>query len=248
VSGTFFSLGRQRALIMKIEQPLERATLLRRYKRFLADVELADGTEETVHCPNPGRMAGCLPERADVVLRDSQNAKRKLRKTLQTIRVGKEWVNVDTLLPNRVVGDALRAGEIPELVGYANVRAEVKSSDGSRIDFLLEDPERGRCWVEVKCTTLIEDGVAMFPDAVTARGKKHLDELSRLVKEGDRAVIFFFISRADATSFTPAAHIDPAYGRAFTAALAAGVEPIAYSAQVTPEQIELGGPLPVRRR
>ena len=230
---------------MKIDAPLERATLLRRYKRFLADVELADGTEETVHCPNPGRLIGCLPERGEVVVRDSENPKRKLRKTLQTIRVGDEWVNVDTMLPNAVVGEALRAGAIPELAGYADVRPEVKCADGSRIDFLLEDAARGRCWVEVKCTTLVEDGVAMFPDAVTARGRKHLEELTKLVAAGDRAVIFFFVSRADCESFAPADEIDPAYGAALREAVAAGVEALAYTTVVAPEELRLGRRLPV---
>ncbi|MCA8980195.1 MAG: DNA/RNA nuclease SfsA [Planctomycetes bacterium] len=230
---------------MKIEERLERGTLLRRYKRFLADVELADGAVETTHCPNPGRLIGCLPDRAEVVLRISANPKRKLAKTLQTIRVGDEWVNVDTLLPNPVVGEALRAGTIAELAGYAHVRAEVKSSDGTRIDFLLEDPARGRCWVEVKCTTLVEDRVAMFPDAVTARGKKHLEELTQLVAAGDRAVIFFFVSRADADRFAPAAHIDPAYAKALRAALDAGVEAIAYLAHVEPHELRLDRPIPI---
>lgn len=230
---------------MKITESLERAVLLRRYKRFLADVELADGSVETVHCPNPGRLIGCLPERADVVLRVSDDPRRKLAKTLQTIRVGEEWVNVDTMLPNRVVGEALRADAIPELSGYAKVRAEVKSSDGSRIDFLLEDPERGRRWIEVKCTTLVEDRVAKFPDAVTARGKKHLDELAHLVEAGDRAVIFFFVSRSDAESFAPAAHIDPAYAGALRSALEAGVEALAYLARVRPDELSLDHRVPV---
>ena len=231
---------------MKITESLERAVLLRRYKRFLADVELADGTQETVHCPNPGRMIGCLPERGEVILRVSSNPKRKLAKTLQTIRVGDEWVNVDTMLPNAVVGEALRAGAIPELAGYAHVRAEVKSREGSRIDFLLEDPQRGRCWVEVKCTTLVEDRIAKFPDAVTARGKKHLDELAHLVAAGDRAVIFFFVSREDADAFAPAAEIDPVYTAALRSAVAAGVEPLAYIARVTPDELTLGRSLPVQ--
>ena len=230
---------------MKITEKLERGVLLRRYKRFLADVELADGSVETVHCPNPGRLIGCLPERAEVVLRVSDNPKRKLAKTLQTIRVGDEWVNVDTMLPNPVVGEALRAGTIPELGGYAKVRSEVKSREGSRIDFLLEDDRRGRCWVEVKCTTLVEDGVAMFPDAVTARGKKHLEELAHLVAEGDRAVIFFFVSRLDADSFAPAAHIDPAYAEALRIALEAGVEALAYLARVRPDELSLDRRVPV---
>lgn len=230
---------------MKLTSALERAVLLRRYKRFLADVELADGSVETVHCPNPGRLIGCLPERGEVVLRVSDNRKRKLQKTLQTIRVGDEWVNVDTMLPNAVVGEALRAGAIPELAGYATVRPEVKSREGSRIDFLLEDDRRGRCWVEVKCTTLVEDGVAMFPDAVTARGKKHLEELAHLVAEGDRAVIFFFVSRSDAASFAPAAHIDPAYAKALRIALEAGVEALAYLARVRPEELSLAHRVPV---
>lgn len=231
---------------MKLTEALERAVLLRRYKRFLADVELADGSVETVHCPNPGRMIGCLPERGEVVLRVSDNPKRKLRKTLQTVRVGAEWVNVDTLLPNTVVGDALREGRIKELAGYAKVRAEVQSSTGSRIDFLLEDEQRGRCWVEVKSTTLVEDGVAKFPDAVTARGKKHLEELARLVQAGDRAVIFFFVSRADADSFAPADEIDPAYAAALRTAVTRGVEALAYNARVEPHELQLGRRLPVK--
>lgn len=231
---------------VKIAAPLERAVLVRRYKRFLADVELESGEVETVHCPNPGRMIGCLPERGEVVLRISANPKRKLQKTLQTVRVANEWVNVDTILPNSVVGDALRDGEVPELAGYASLRAEVPSAVGSRIDFLLEDRERGRCWVEVKSTTLVEDRVAKFPDAVTARGKKHLEELTRLVQTGDRAVIFFFISRSDADAFEPAAAIDPAYAAALRSAVEAGVEAVAYLAHVAPAELSLARAVPVR--
>lgn len=224
---------------MRIEAPLIEGRLVRRYKRFLADVELASGELVTVHCPNPGRMLGCLPEGARVVLRDSQDPSRKLRLTFQTVRVGRHWVNVDTGLPNAIVAEAIAAGAIPELAGYASARREVAYGEGSRIDLLLTDELRPRCFVEVKCTTLLERGAAKFPDAVTARGLKHLRELERVVRNGERAVIFFFVARADARRFEPADAIDPAYCRALREVIAAGVEALAYSAHVRPERIEL---------
>jgi sugar fermentation stimulation protein A len=230
---------------MRIDKPLIEGRLVRRYKRFLADVELADGSLVTAHCPNPGRLLGCLPEAARVVLRDSQDPRRKLRYTFQTVRVGRHWVSVDTALANAVVREALLAERIPELAGYATTRAEVRCGERSRIDFLLEDPRRVRCFVEVKCTTLLERGSAMFPDAVTARGTKHLGELARLARAGERAVLLLFVARGDARRFAPADHIDPVWGAALRESLVAGVEVLAYAARVRPERIELARPQPI---
>jgi sugar fermentation stimulation protein A len=229
---------------VRIDKPVLEGRLRRRYKRFLADVEVAGGEQLTVHCPNPGRLQGCLGDDTEVILRDSQDGSRKLRYTLQTVRVGRHWVNVDTSLPNAVVAEAVEAGAIEELSGYDSLRREVPYGRNSRIDLLLERPGE-RCYVEVKCTTLVEHRVAMFPDAVTARGLKHLEELSRMVAEGHRALMFYFISRGDARRFEPADHIDPAYGEGLRAAVAAGVEAIAYSARVSPARLELGPPVKI---
>lgn len=230
---------------MRIEAPLLRARLLRRYKRFLADVELPGGERLTAHCPNTGSLLGCTPEGAPVVLRDSEDPSRKLRYTLQTVRVGETWVNVDTSLPNAVVAEALQAGAVPELAGYARLRREVRYGTKSRIDILLEADDRPPCFVEVKCTTLVEDGVARFPDAVTARGLAHLEELTRQVRSGARAVMFYLIARGDARRFEPADAIDPAYGAGLRQALEAGVEALCHGARVDPERLELGPRLPL---
>jgi len=230
---------------VRITEPLVEGRLLRRYKRFLADVELEGGEVVTAHCPNPGRLIGCLPERARVVLRDSRDPSRKLRYTFQTVRVGRHWVNVDTSLPNAVVAEAIGRGDVPELAGYNSLRREVAYGERSRVDLLLEREGGERCYVEVKCTTMVEGRVAMFPDAVTARGLKHLRELAQVVRDGQRAVMFFFISRADPRSFAPAAHIDPDWAAGFGAALDAGVEALAYTARVRPERLELSRRVPV---
>jgi sugar fermentation stimulation protein A len=229
---------------VRIEQPILRGRLIQRYERFLADVELADGSTLTAHCPNTGSLLGCLAAGSHVVLRDSQDERRKLRHTLQAIRVDGHWVNVDTSLPNRVVREAIVAGRVPELVGYDDVRAEVAYGRGSRADLLLT---RGaeRCWVEVKSTTLARDGVALFPDAVTERGRKHLGELARAVRRGERAVQFFLVSRGDVVRFAPAADIDPEYAKALRRAVRAGVEVLAYTARVEPRRLELARALPV---
>jgi sugar fermentation stimulation protein A len=218
---------------------------LRRYKRFLADVELEGGETLTVHCPNPGRMIGVQEAGAPVLLRDSQNPKRKLRWTLQSIQVGATWVNLDTHLANPTVEQWVRAGEIEELAGYEQLRREVPYGKNSRIDLLLERAGSPPCYVEVKSTTLVEAGLARFPDAVTARGLKHLHELSDVAGAGERAVLFFLVGRHDADRFAPADDIDPAYGRGLREALAAGVELLAYSAVVTPEGMQLQARLPL---
>jgi sugar fermentation stimulation protein A len=229
---------------MLIELPVREGRLLRRYKRFLADVELPGGEVVTAHCPNTGRLLGCQPEGARAVLRDSQDSGRKLRFTWQTVEIEGTWVNVDTGLPNAVVHEAILAGRIPELAGYEEVRREVRYGEGSRADLCLTRGDE-TCWVEVKSTTLARGGVALFPDAVTARGLKHLRELSAAVHAGQRAVQLFFVSRADVRTFRPADDIDPAYGAGLRAAAAAGVEVLAYSARVEPDRLELLDPLPV---
>ena len=231
---------------MIIEKPTTEGRLLRRYKRFLADVELPGGEVVIAHCPNTGSLTGCVPSGARAVLRDSENPARKLRWTLQTVEVEGTWVNVDTGLPNALVAEAVAAGQVPELSGYDSLRREVKYGVNSRIDLLLER-SRGagdeRCYVEVKSTTLAQDGLARFPDAVTERGRKHLEELARMVEEGHRAVIFFCVSRGDVESFAPADEIDPAYGEVLRRVVAQGVEPLAWSTRVEPGRFELGRPL-----
>lgn len=232
---------------MEILQPVQTGRFLRRYKRFLTDVELEGGEVVTVHCPNTGSMKGCLVEGARVAIRDSQDPKRKLRHTLQTIEVDGTWVNVDTGLPNALAYEALEAGALEALVGYDKARREVKYGTGSRIDVLLERESDGaKVYVEVKNTTLVEGGVAKFPDAVTKRGLKHLDELEKVVAEGHRGVMLYCVSRADATSFAPADDIDPEYGQALRRVAKSGVELLAYTTRVTPTTFEFGEALPVR--
>ncbi|WP_145070398.1 DNA/RNA nuclease SfsA [Engelhardtia mirabilis] len=230
---------------MRIDAPLLEGRFQRRYKRFFVDVELDDGSVVTAHCPNTGSLKGCLVEGAQAWLRDSQSETRKLRHTFQAIKIGRSWVNVDTGLPNKVVRAAVEAGQIPELTGYASVRPEVKYGTGSRIDLLLEDDDRPPCYVEIKNTTLAEGRTARFPDAVTSRGLKHLGELTEVVRQGMRAVQFFFISRADVDCFRPADDIDPAYCAGLRAAAAAGVEVLAYSSQVRRDRLAVAEPLEV---
>lgn len=226
--------------------PLE-GRLIRRYQRFFAEVELPGGERLVAHCPNTGSLLGCLEPGSPVWLRDSGNPARKLRFTWQAVRVGETWINVDTSLPNRVVAEAAAdpTPPVPELAGYGNIRREVPYGRGSRIDLLLEDGRRPPCYVEVKSTTLAEDGAAVFPDAVTERGTKHLGELARLARRGIRAIQFFFVSRDDVELFRPAESIDPVYARALRRAAAAGVEIVACTARVEARRLELARTLPV---
>ncbi|QDU86450.1 Sugar fermentation stimulation protein A [Planctomycetes bacterium Pla163] len=233
---------------MRIDQPLVEGKLVRRYKRFLTDVELPSGEVLVAHCPNTGSLLGCKEEGSPVWLRDTQDPKRKLRHSWQAVKVGETWVNVDTNLPNKVVAEALRDRRIPGLDGYDTVRTEVKYGTNSRIDVLLEDSAGALppCYVEVKNTTLADGGVARFPDAVTTRGLKHLGELEQVVKDGARAVQFFFVSRGDVTSFEPAGDIDPDYTAGLVSAVKGGVEVVAWSTRVLPDALELDRPLEVR--
>ncbi len=226
---------------MLIDKPLLTGRLLRRYKRFLADVELDDGSVHVVHCPNPGRMIGCSAPGSRCIVRDSEDPARKLRYSLHAVEESGAWIVVDTGLANAVVAEAIANDLVPDLTGYASHRREVRYGTNSRIDLLLEDP--GRCYVEVKTTTLAQDGAALFPDAVTARGLKHIEELERVASEGDRAVLFMFVARDDVQVFAPADDIDPAWSDAFRRALRSGVEAYAWSSRLGECSLELGRPL-----
>lgn len=228
---------------MRLPQPMVSGTLVRRYQRFLAEVELSDGTRVVAHTPNTGSMMQCAVPGHPVLLSPAANPARKLAWTLELIRVAGHWVDTHTHRTNRVVEEGLRGRSIAGLEGF-DVRPEVRCGE-SRIDFLLERPGE-RVFVEVKNVTLTDGGtVACFPDAVTARGLRHLRELMRVRREGDRAVIFFLVQRGEATAFRPADHIDPAYGTALREAAAAGVEVLAHRSIVTPEENRVGEKLPV---
>ncbi len=225
---------------MKFDPPLVSATLLRRYKRFLADVRFDDGTETTAHCANPGSMMGLAEPGSKVWLSKSDNPKRKLVWSWELGDVGTSLVGVHTGRANALVEDAIDAGNIPELADYKRLRREVKYGENSRIDLLLEDPDRPTAFVEVKSVTLSrKEGLAEFPDSKTVRGAKHMAELAEMAKLGHRAVVFFLVQRSDCMSMQPAADIDPIYAESLSTALAAGVEVLCYSCRLSPDEITL---------
>lgn len=231
------------AIRARFDPPLVGGTLLKRYKRFLADVRLTDGREITAHCMNPGSMLGLVAPGSPVWLTPHDDPKRKLQWTWQVADEAGVPVGVNTNLPNGLVGAAVEAGAIGPLAGYTSHRREVRyGSEKSRIDLLAEGhPDDPRpCYIEIKSVTLAVDGVAMFPDAVTKRGLKHLRELERVVAGGERGVMFYLVQRMDCARFAPAAHIDPAYAAGVTRAKAAGVEVLVWTAEVGPGQISLG--------
>jgi sugar fermentation stimulation protein A len=235
---------------MRFPAPLVPATLVRRYKRFLADVALASGEMVTVHCANPGSMLGLAAPGARVWLSRSSNAKRKLAHSWELIEVdfgaGSELVGINTAHPNALAAEAIAAGAIAELAGYTGVRREVRYGQGSRVDFLLEANGRPRCYVEIKNVHLMrQPGLAEFPDAVTKRGARHLAELGAVAAAGERAVMLFLIQIGSARRFALARDIDPAYGKAFDGARRAGVEALAYRCGITCEGIEMIAPVPI---
>jgi sugar fermentation stimulation protein A len=229
---------------MLLPTPLYPGRLVRRYQRFLADVELAGGTIVTAHCPNSGSMKGCAVLGNPVLLSVADNPKRKLKYTWELVLADGCWVGINTGLPNRLVREGIETGIIDELMGYPAIRPEVKYGEKSRVDLLLSGPS-GLCYLEVKNVTLVEGDVALFPDAITTRGQKHLRELMEMVRQGHRGVIFFVVQRGDGASVAPADSIDAEYGRLLRLAAKSGVDVLAYQASVTPQQIVLTHRLPV---
>ena len=225
---------------MRFPAPLLEGRLLRRYQRFLADVDTAAGIL-TAHCPNTGSMQGCAEPGMRVWLSPATNPARKLAWTWELVEaLPGVVVGMHTGRSNALVREAIEAGRVPELAGYPAIRPEVKYGEGSRIDLLLTAPGRPDCYVEVKNVTAAVAGrIGYFPDAVTTRGTKHLREMSAMVASGQRAVLVFCVQRGDVDCVRPADHIDPVYGRTLREALAAGVEVIALGARVSPAGIEL---------
>src|SRR5215813_2260706 len=235
---------------MRFPAPLIPAVLVKRYKRFLADVVLDTGEALTVHVANPGAMTGLAVPGARVWLSRSTDPKRKLAYSWELVEVdfgtGKELVGVNTAHPNPLVAAAIAQGAIAELAGYATIRREVKYGRGSRVDFVLEDPPRPPCYVEVKNVHLMrEPGLAEFPDSVTARGARHLADLADVVAGGSRAVMLYLIQICSASRFALARDIDPAYGLAFDRARARGVEAIAYRCTVAGEGVDIAAAVPI---
>jgi len=235
---------------MQFDPPLIEATLIRRYKRFLADVQLANGEELTVHCPNPGAMLGLSTPGNRVWISDSQNPKRKLLYTLELMEVqapdGKTLVGINTMHPNKLAADAIKAQSIPELCAYDSMRREVRYGENSRIDILLESPGRRPCYVEIKNVHLVrQSSLHEFPDCTTARGAKHLDEMAKMVSAGARAVMLYVIQREDGDRFALAEDMDPKYAASFKNAVACGVEALAIRCKVSTQQIVACDPIPI---
>lgn len=231
---------------MNFPDPLVKATLIKRYKRFLADVRFEDGTETTAHIANPGGMIGLKDPGMTIWLSPARNPARKLKWSWEIAEADGGMVGVSTAHPNAIAEEAILAGHIPELAGYENLRREVKYGKNSRIDILLEDPNRPMAYVEIKNVHLMRTpGLAEFPDAVTARGAKHLAELGDMVKQGHRAVMLYVVQRTDCDSFALAEDVDPAYAAAFRQAMTRGVEMLCYMCDITTQKITLDRPLPL---
>lgn len=232
---------------MEFATPLVPARLIRRYKRFLADVQLEDGREVTAHCANPGSMMGLAEPGMKIWLEPNDDPKKKLKFGWRLVEhENGQFTGVDTSLPNRMLKAALLAHSVPHLPAYDLVRPEVKYGEASRVDFLLsgQGPD---IYVEVKSVTLSRQaGLAEFPDSVTARGTKHLGELAQMVKEGHRAIMFYLVQRTDCQSMTLAGDIDPTYKAAFAEAENAGVTVLAQTCKISPTQITLGHPIPFK--
>ncbi len=231
---------------------LQKGTLVKRYKRFLADVELENGELITAHCANPGAMLGLKEPGQTVWLSPATNPKRKLKFSWELVELSdnKTLVGINTSHPNRLVEEAILNGTITQLQDYQTLKREVKYGQNSRIDILLSDhqqtPEK-LCYVEIKNVHLLrQKSLAEFPDSVTSRGAKHLNELSTMVDEGHRAVMIYCIQRPDAKAFTLADDIDPTYAAAFAKATENGVEAYAYSCQITPKEISVTKELPIK--
>lgn len=232
---------------MQFSPPLQRATLIKRYKRFLADVITPDGTELTLHCPNTGAMTGCAEPGDTVWYSTSENTKRKYPHTWElTETQNGALICVNTLWANRLTKEALEQGRVSELSGYSTLKSEVKyGAERSRIDFMLQADFRPDCYIEVKSVTLAEKDFGFFPDAITERGQKHLRELMSVAAEGKRAVIFFAVLHSAITRFSPARHIDAKYAQLLIEAQRKGVEILVYKAELSAGSMTLKEPLPI---
>jgi sugar fermentation stimulation protein A len=233
---------------MLLPQPMARGVIVQRYKRFFVDMVLDDGREITAHVPNPGAMLGLKDPGLAAWVSWSGDPKRKLSWTLQLVEADGGLVGVNTMLPNRLVAEALAADAIPELSGYAMIRPEVKYSEASRVDFLLTHPDRSPCWLEVKnCHLSRTEGLAEFPDCVAARSTRHLSDLQKMVEQGDRAIALFVVQRTDCEVFTACADLDPAFALALDRAADAGVEVLIYACQIEPEAVRITRRIPWRQ-
>jgi sugar fermentation stimulation protein A len=229
---------------MKFPDPLVRATLLKRYKRFLADVRFEDGSETTVHVANPGSMIGLKEPGMTIWLSPARSPSRKLRWSWELAEADGGLVGVSTAHPNRIAEEAILAGLVPELAGYETLRREVKYGKNSRIDIQLEDPAKGTAFVEIKNVNLMRTpGLAEFPDAATARGAKHLEELGDMVEAGHTAWMLYVVQRTDCDRFGVASDIDPAYDAALARAKTRGVGVLCYMCDITLEEIRLSQPV-----
>jgi sugar fermentation stimulation protein A len=232
---------------MLLPQPMARGVIVQRYKRFFVDMVLDDGRAITAHVPNPGAMLGLKDPGLAAWVSWSGDPKRKLAWTLQLVEADGGLVGVNTMNPNKLVAEALAAGAIPELSGYAAIRPEVKYSEASRVDFLLTHPDRPPCWLEVKNCHYRRDGaLAEFPDCVAARSAKHLKDLAAEVAKGARAVQLFVIQRTDCDSFAACEDLDPVYARGLNDAAAAGVEVLCYRCDISPDEIRISRRIPWR--
>lgn len=229
---------------MRFTAPLVQGTLIKRYKRFLADVRMENGEIITVHCPNTGTMLSCSTPNSRVCLSRSDNPKRKYPFTLEMVEDNSTWVGVNTARTNILVAESIRNGQISEFQDINAIKTEIKTSDHTRLDLQVLHGDRST-YIEVKNCSLAIDMRAMFPDAVTARGTKHLHELIRLTTEGKNTCIFFLVQRMDAAQFAPASHIDSVYGDTLQKAADAGVMVLVYQAKVSPTGIEVVRPLPI---
>lgn len=227
---------------MNFNKPLIHGRLIKRYKRFLADVTLDSGEIITAHCTNSGTMKSCLEDNAEVYLTPVDDPKRKTKFTWEMIKINGDWIGINTGNPNKLAFDAVKNGEIDKLKGYTEVKREVKFDD-SRFDVMAQN-ENETCFIEVKNVTYKEGNYALFPDAVTTRGKKHLETLIKVKEQGMRAVMLYVIQRMDVDTFAPAKEIDPEYAKTLKKAYEKGVEIIPILAKVTPEKIELVKELP----
>jgi len=223
---------------------LIRGRLVKRYKRFLADVVLDDGREVTAHCANSGRMTTCSEPGSPVYLSYHDSPKRKLKYTWELIEMPTSLVGVNTLVPNRLVHHAIRQGQLKPFRGFEHIKPEKKLESGSRLDLFLWNEEADRCFIEIKNCTLVTDGVASFPDAVTTRGQKHLRELQHLLDKETRCAMVFLVQRCDVNRFEPADLIDPEYGRELRKAIDKGVEMYVYDVNITLDSIEIRGEIP----